>query len=70
MFAKVEVLLPEEKTVLVIPATAVLSQPYGDSVYVIEPAPETIGQKPGLVGASKLSKPARREAISSPTRLV
>jgi len=49
MFAKVEVLLPEEKTVLVIPATAVLSQPYGDSVYVIEPAPETIGQKPGLV---------------------
>jgi len=33
-------LLPEEKTVLVIPATAVLSQPYGDSVYVIEPAPE------------------------------
>lgn len=36
MFAKVEVLLPEEKSVLVIPATAVSYAPYGDSVYVIE----------------------------------
>jgi membrane fusion protein (multidrug efflux system) len=56
MFAKVEVLLPEEQTVLVIPATAVLSQPYGDSVYVIEPAPETIGQKPGLVVRQQIVK--------------
>lgn len=38
MFARVEVLLPEEQNVLVIPATSVLSAPYGDSVYVIEPA--------------------------------
>ena len=36
MFARVEVLLPEEKEVLVIPTTSVLSAPYGDSVYVIE----------------------------------
>jgi membrane fusion protein (multidrug efflux system) len=36
MFARVEVLLPEEQNVLVIPATSVLSAPYGDSVYVIE----------------------------------
>jgi membrane fusion protein (multidrug efflux system) len=43
MFARVEVLLPEEKDVLVIPITSVLSAPYGDSVYVIETnsAPET-----------------------------
>jgi len=39
MFARVEVLLPEEQAVLVIPATSVLSAPYGDSVYVIEPKP-------------------------------
>jgi len=39
MFARVEVLLPEEQTVLVILATAVLSAPYGDSVYVIESKP-------------------------------
>lgn len=49
MFAKVEVLLPEERPVLVIPAMSVLSAPYGDSVYVIEQAPQTVGQKPGLV---------------------
>ena len=36
MFARVEVLLPEEKDVLVIPATSVISAPYGDSVYLIE----------------------------------
>jgi RND family efflux transporter, MFP subunit len=56
MFAKVQVLLPEEQTVLVIPATAVLSQPYGDSVYVIEPAPEVVGQKPGLVVRQQIVK--------------
>lgn len=39
MFARVEVLLPEDKPVLVVPATAVLSAPYGDSVYVVEPNP-------------------------------
>ena len=39
MFARVEVLLPEEQSVLVIPATSVLSAPYGDSVYVIESKP-------------------------------
>lgn len=40
MFARVEVVLPEEQRVLIIPATAVLGAPYGDSVYVIEPRME------------------------------
>jgi membrane fusion protein (multidrug efflux system) len=39
MFARVQVLLPEQQNVLVIPVTAVLSAPYGDSVYVVEPNP-------------------------------
>lgn len=43
MFARVEVLLPEEQKVLVIPATSVLSAPYGDSVYVIEPSTNKAG---------------------------
>lgn len=38
MFARVEVVLPSEEDVLVIPATAILSAPYGDSVYLIEKA--------------------------------
>jgi membrane fusion protein (multidrug efflux system) len=36
MFARMEVLLPDERPVLAIPATAILSAPYGDSVYLIE----------------------------------
>jgi membrane fusion protein (multidrug efflux system) len=47
MFARAEVLLPEEKTVLVIPSTSVLPAPYGDSVYIIEPN-STPGGKGGL----------------------
>ncbi len=36
MFARVEVVLPDQQPVLPIPATAVLYAPYGDSVFVIE----------------------------------
>ena len=35
MFARVQLVLPESKPLLVIPATAVLHAPYGDSVFVI-----------------------------------
>lgn len=40
MFARVDVVLPGEQTVMVLPATAVVYSPYGDSVYVV-------GQKAG-----------------------
>ncbi len=36
MFAKVEVVLPEERRALIIPGSAVSYAPYGDSVFVIE----------------------------------
>src|SRR5262245_33075246 len=36
MFARIEVVLPHVQDVLVVPATAILSAPYGDSVYLIE----------------------------------
>jgi membrane fusion protein, multidrug efflux system len=48
MFARVEVLLPEEATVLAIPATSVLSSPFGDSVFVIEPKTGTNAPASGL----------------------
>jgi membrane fusion protein (multidrug efflux system) len=38
MFARVEVILPDTKPALVIPVTAVLSAPYGNSVYLVEPS--------------------------------
>lgn len=46
MFARMEIVFPEVKPVLAIPATAVLSAPYGDSVYVVEPSTNAAG---GLV---------------------
>lgn len=49
MFARVELLLPDVQKVLVIPVTSVLSAPFGDSVYVIEPKPATNGAPAGLV---------------------
>jgi membrane fusion protein (multidrug efflux system) len=35
MFARVELVLPESKPYLVVPATSVLHAPYGDSVFVV-----------------------------------
>ena len=49
MFARVEVLLPEQRNVLVIPATSILSAPYGDSVYVIESKPSTNNSSSTLI---------------------
>jgi membrane fusion protein (multidrug efflux system) len=46
MFVRAEVVLPQEQPVLVVPATAVLSAPFGDSVYVIAPSTNAAG---GLV---------------------
>jgi membrane fusion protein (multidrug efflux system) len=46
MFARMEVVFPEQQPVLTIPATSVLSAPYGDSVFVIEPGTNSTG---GLV---------------------
>jgi membrane fusion protein (multidrug efflux system) len=41
MFATIDVLLPENKSVLLIPVTAVQYATFGDSVFVIEPAKNT-----------------------------
>ena len=46
MFARMEVVLPGDQNVLAVPATAILSAPFGDSVYVIEPSTNSDG---GLV---------------------
>lgn len=48
MFARVEVLLPETQKVLVIPATSILSAPFGDSVFVIDSKPEGTNGPPQL----------------------
>lgn len=64
MFARAEVVLPQETNVLVIPSTAVLSAPFGDSVYVIE-SQEANG-KPGLAVRQQFVRlgPARGDYVS------
>ena len=37
MFVRAVVVLPQDQSVLAVPATAILSAPFGDSVYMIEP---------------------------------
>ncbi len=49
MFAKVAVLLPEKNRVLIVPATAVLYAPYGDSIFVVDEKTDKKTGKPGLV---------------------
>jgi membrane fusion protein (multidrug efflux system) len=39
MFVRVTVVLPAEQPVLVVPSTAILSAPYGDSVFVVSAGP-------------------------------
>lgn len=56
MFARVQVLLPGDQTVLVIPSTSVLSAPFGDSVYVIENSTNATG---GLVVSQQFIRTGR-----------
>jgi membrane fusion protein (multidrug efflux system) len=45
MFANVQVLSDEKREVVVVPATAVIFQPYGDSVFTIEEGKDKAGNK-------------------------
>ncbi len=53
MFANVEVLSSEKRPVLMIPATAVMYAPYGDSVFAIEPKKDEKSGKETLVARQK-----------------
>ena len=45
LFAGVQVVLPERKSVVMVPATSVQFAPYGDSVFVIEPMKDSDGHE-------------------------
>jgi len=60
MFANVEVLAPEKRSVLVIPATAILYAPYGDSVFALEETPPKAGEKPALIAKQKFVRLGER----------
>lgn len=71
MFARVEVLLPTEQNVLVIPAMSVLSAPFGDSVFVVESKPADTNGPAGLVVRQQFVRvgPARGDFVSVETGL-
>lgn len=48
MFGRVEVVAPEKRPALVIPATAVMFAPYGDSVFVIEKPKDAPADAPNV----------------------
>src|SRR5207248_5671204 len=63
MFANVEVLSPEKRPVLVIPATAVIYAPYGDSVFALEEKKDAAGNAgpgSGLVAHQKFVRLGER----------
>ena len=63
MFARMEVILPEEKDVLTIPATSILSAPYGDSVYIITTVPATNGTSEHLVVQQSFVRTGRMHGL-------
>lgn len=59
MFASVEVLSAERQAVLLVPATAAVYAPYGDSVFVLEAMAEA-GKAPGLVARQRFVRLGER----------
>ncbi len=59
MFGNVEVLSPEQRSVLTVPATAILYAPYGDSVFTIELQKGAAG-KPTSVARQKFVRLGQR----------
>ncbi len=60
MFAKVDIVSSDQRQVLVIPATAALYAPYGDSVYVLEEKRGESGQPPTTVAHQKFVRLGER----------
>lgn len=68
MFARVDVLLPAKRNVITLPQTAIVHQPYGDSVYVVqepeqEGAPPTVSQRFIETGAERGTQIAVTEGL-------
>jgi membrane fusion protein (multidrug efflux system) len=76
-FARVAITLPGEESYIVVPQTAVSYNPYGNSVYVIAPAPAATGGPPAAgkdadaahaTGAAPALRVTRRLIRTGPAR--
>jgi len=61
MFVTVQVVLPEQARSVIVPATAVIHAPYGDSVFIIEDKPTT--DVSGASSAGPPTKVARQQFV-------
>ena len=57
MFVRVVVVLPQEQAILVVPATAILSAPFGDAVYLIDP--QVANGRTNLIAQQKFIRTGR-----------
>lgn len=53
MFVRVQVVLPRDEKLLVVPSTAIMYAPYGDSVFVVKDGKAEDSKKPGPVAQQK-----------------
>jgi membrane fusion protein (multidrug efflux system) len=51
MFVRAQVVLPKNEKVVVVPATAIMYAPYGDSVFLLTPPPPSKDGKPAVANA-------------------
>ena len=65
MFANVTVLVGEPRDVVTVPRTAVTYSLYGDSVYVVKPAPAKDGSGGSAAPRHRASRPSRRSSSSA-----
>jgi membrane fusion protein (multidrug efflux system) len=61
MYVNVTVVLPEERDVLVIPATSVLNAPYSDSVFIVEDAPDNSTAAGSLIARQQFVRLGQRQ---------
>jgi membrane fusion protein (multidrug efflux system) len=62
MFVNVQVALPQRQAVTVVPATAIIHAPYGDSLFIVEPKLDEAG-KPVLGQDGQPVKAARQQFV-------
>lgn len=60
LFVRTSVVLPEPKPVTVVPATAILYAPYGNSVFTVEPQLDESGAETGLVAKQQFIRSGER----------
>lgn len=60
LFVKATVVLPDQQTVTVVPATSIIYSAYGNSIFKVEPQLDESGQQQGLIAVQELIRIGER----------